>query len=154
MKSHEILREATGKVGVKAVAVDMNLSTSLVYKWCQSKDGRNASGAENPLDRVLTICELTEDEGPIAWLCQQVDGFFVKNPSADEGGRQPLLKVTQEILKEFSDLLDVMSRSIENDGEVDAREAANIRKEWEELKAVTESFVVACESGAYRPSRY
>ena len=32
MKSHEVLRESMEHVGVKAIATDMQLSTSLLYK--------------------------------------------------------------------------------------------------------------------------
>ena len=34
-ESYEVLKDAIDKVGVKAVAHDMNLSTPLLYKWCQ-----------------------------------------------------------------------------------------------------------------------
>ena len=56
---------------------------------------------------------------------------------------------TQKILQEFSDLLDAVSSSVENDGDIDAKEAKRIRREWEDLKRITESFVVACERGVY-----
>jgi len=151
MESYEVLKRAASEIGVKCLAADMGLSSSLVYKWCQAKEGRYASGAENPLDRVRKICALTGDHRPIAWLCEQINGYYVKNPDLAEEPELPLLRVTQEILKEFSELLDVVSDSIENDGKVDAGEAARIRKEWEDLKSVTESFVTACERGAYRP---
>ena len=39
MKSHEILKQSMENVGVKAIASDMHLSSSLRYKWCQSSDG-------------------------------------------------------------------------------------------------------------------
>jgi len=150
VESYEILKKAIGKVGAKSVAADMNLSTSLVYKWCQPHDSQGSSGAENPLGRVATVCDLTDTTEPIAWLCRQADGYFVKNPDPPAQSRQPIIKVTQGILKEFSELLDVVSRSIEDDGQVDSAESARIRKEWEDLKAVTEGFVHACELGAYR----
>ena len=150
MASHEVLKRAAAEIGVKCLAADMGLSASLVYKWCQAREGKYASGADNPLDRILKICELTGDHRPIAWLCEQVNGFYVKNPDHPEEPELPLLRVTQEILKEFSELLDVVSNSIEDDGRVDVGEAAQIRKEWEDLKSVTEGFVTACEQGTYR----
>jgi hypothetical protein len=42
-----------------------------------------------------------------------------------------------------------VSKSIADDGKIDTEEAEKIRKEWEELKEATESFVVACEKGIY-----
>ena len=38
MNSYEVLKNAITPVGAKSIAADMNLSTSLIYKWCQSKD--------------------------------------------------------------------------------------------------------------------
>ena len=83
MESYEVLRDAMGDSGAKAVAVRLGLSTSLIYKWCQEPteevlDGR--SGARNPLDRVHEICCTTDSHGPVTWLCQKVGGFFVRNP--------------------------------------------------------------------------
>ena len=35
MRSHEVLREAAEKIGVKALAARLRLSPALVYKWCE-----------------------------------------------------------------------------------------------------------------------
>ena len=59
MDSDEILKKAITPVGAKSIAMDMNLSTSLIYKWCQSKD-YNTGAADNPLDRIVLLYELTE----------------------------------------------------------------------------------------------
>ena len=147
-----ILSSDLSKVGVKSVAADMNLSTSLLYKWCQAQDAPDASGADNPLDRLHRVYELTEDDRLISWLCNKADGYFVKNPHDPDEEAKPLLIITQNILREFSGMLEAMSESIENDGHIDEAEAKAIRKEWEELKSLTESFVNACEKGSYHPS--
>jgi len=39
--------------------------------------------------------------------------------------------------------------TVTNGEGVDETEAGRIRKEWEELKCLSESFVVACESGCF-----
>ena len=57
MESHEVLKKAMDNLGVKSVASKLNLSTSLVYKWCQPSESPNDSGAENPLDRLDRICQ-------------------------------------------------------------------------------------------------
>jgi len=149
MDSHEVMREAFKEKGVKAVAAAMNLSTSLLYKWCEPKDSPDAAGADNPLDRLAKIFEVTGDRAPVAWLCRQADGFFVRNPSPNVRSKIDLLRVTQGILKEFTELLDAVSKSFEDDGNIDANEAKRIRSEWEDLKTAMESFVVACEQGTY-----
>ena len=149
MESHEILKNTIKPVGAKSIAMDMNLSTSLVYKWCEPAQGPDAAGADNPLDRVLRICELTDDCSPIEWLCEKTNGFRADNPEGVKVKRMPVLKSTRAILKEFSDVLEVVSKSYEDDNKIDEGEAKRIRKEWEELKRITESFVSACEKGAY-----
>ncbi len=147
--SHEVLKKSVSDLGVKSVASDLGLSTSLIYKWCQPNDSEDASGADNPLDRLARVYELTGDRGPIDWLCQQADGYFVENAPTEDIDKIPLLHMTRRIVREFSGLLDVLTESVENDDVVDLDEAASIRTEWEELKSTAESFVCACEKGVY-----
>ena len=147
--SNEVLKKSVSDLGVKSVASDLGLSTSLIYKWCQPTDTEEASGADNPLDRLSRVYELTQDLGPVRWLCQQADGYFVPNAPVQEEDAIPLLHMTRRIVREFSDLLDVLTDSIENDGKIDLAEAEKIRVEWEELKSSAESFVGSCEKGVY-----
>jgi len=153
VKSWEILREAADKVGVKSLAAKLNLSTALVYKWCQESPGDEpgASGARNPLDRVKEIFDITEDPRVVNWLCHECDGFFVQNPHVQPGDAEDhLLATTQRVVNDFGELLSAVSRSVENDGQISPPEAENIRRCWEHLKTAAEAFVVACERGVYR----
>lgn len=98
-----MLRDAIERVGVKAVASTLNISTALVYKWCQEspRDDPAASGARNPLDRLRRIYDLTHDERLVQWLCAAANGFFVRNPTAAVGSReQRLLDSTQKVVEE------------------------------------------------------
>lgn len=149
MDSYEVLKNSLSSLGVKSVASDMGLSTSLIYKWCQPSDAEDSSGADNPLDRLAKMVELTGDTGPVRWLCQQADGYFVTNVPPRELDAMPMLNMTRQIVREFSELLDVLTASIENEGNIDLKEAEKIRKEWEELKSSAESFVNSCEKGNY-----
>ncbi len=150
MESHEVLKKAVTEIGTKAIASDMSLSASLIYKWCEPKDSPDAGGADNPLDRLARVYELTGDTGPVEWLCQKAGGFYVPNQSEKSKEETlTILPVTQKILKEFSEMLSAVSKSLEDDGQIDEEEAGRIRKEWEELKSIAESFVVACEKGEY-----
>jgi len=150
MQSYEVLKKAVSGVGVKSVASDMKLSSALVYRWCEPSDTPDASGAKNPLDRVAALCDLTGDREPIKWLCRQVDGFFVKNTDADDNFEGSVFEATQKMLKEFSDVLQSVTNGMRDDGEIDKGEAEQLRDEWEDLKSVAESFIVACERGEYR----
>lgn len=153
MKSWEVLRDAIERVGVKAVAARLNLSTAMVYKWCQepSQDDVDASGALNPLDRLRTILEMTNDPRIANWLCNVADGFYVANPNVKPHEHdEQLLSATQRMVQDFSELLREVSRSVENDGFILQDEAERIRQSWERLKGQAESFVIACERGQYR----
>lgn len=149
MDSYKVMKKSVSDLGVKSVASDLGLSTSLIYKWCQPSDSEDASGAENPLDRLARVYELTGDKGPVQWLCRKADGFFVENAPSEEIDAIPLLHMTRRIVREFSDVLDVLTESIDNDGQIDLDEARQIRQEWEKLKSSAESFVSSCEKGVY-----
>lgn len=152
MKSWEVLREAADRIGVKALAARLNLSTALVYKWCQEspRDDPGGSGARNPLDRLKEIVDATGDARVINWLCNAVGGFFVQNPVVVPGeSEEQLLGTTERVVADFGDLLGAVSRSIEDDGQITGDEADRIRQAWENLKTKAECFVVACEGGMY-----
>lgn len=153
MDSHEVMRKTVAKAGVKSVAADMMLSPSLIYKWCEAK-GLENSGADNPLDRILNLCHITGDHGPIIWLCEQVNGFFVENIAPDMLETElRVLNMTQKILKEFSEMLDMVSKSMAHENGIDKDEARSIRVEWEDLKRVAEQFVLGCEMGVFAPAQ-
>ena len=153
MKSHEVLKESMENVGVKAIASDMNLSSSLLYKWCQPNDEEDENGTNNPLDRVAKIFEATGDENLVVWVCQQADGFFSPNPKVGENAAENLFANTHRLVAEFSDLLREVSQSYDKDGEICQEDARRIRREWEELKGAGESFVMACEQGCFKTEK-
>ncbi len=149
MESYEVMKSAVAQVGAKAVAADMSLSASMIYKWCEPSEGPDAAGADNPLDRLERIREITGETGPIEWLCEKAGGFFVENAKAGAAPEASLFNMTHRIVKEFSEMLHAVSNSMEDDQRIDEKEAAKIRKEWEQLKRVGEAFVTACERGGY-----
>jgi len=152
MHSYEVLRRAIDSVGVKSVAAGLRLSPAMIYKWCQESVQKDpdASGARNPLDRVAEVVKATGDTEVVNWLCHEADGFFVSNPEPfDHDLDTELLVNTQKMVTEFSNLLLTVTRSIEDDGQIEPKEADQIRGAWEVLKSTAESFTVACERGAY-----
>lgn len=156
MRSHEVLRKATDGIGVKALASALKLSPALVYKWCQEFDPADPDegGARNPLDRVAEIVRLTGDVDVVRWICHQAGGFFVTNPpERSERVGTELIVNTQRLVKEFSQLLMTVTKSIADDGEIEAHEAERIRDQWEQFKSVVETFTVACERGVYHRGR-
>jgi hypothetical protein len=152
MKSSEVIQRAMEGVGVKKVAAAMNVSSSLVYKWCEGTgDGAadEASGALNPLDRVAALWDSTQAVDLIDWLCQRAGGTFVPNPFRDMDVNAEYVERTQKIVRDFSELLAAVSQSMINDGRVDREEAEHIRRHWQMLKRHAESFVMACEQGLF-----
>lgn len=157
MNSFEILREVVEDVGAKQVAFDLRVSSSLVYKWCSHPGERgdmDATGARNPLDRIVQICESTRSQRPVEWLCGQMGGYFVESPDAEpEELDAEFLRHTQELVGRFSQLLNVLSTSIANEGRIDEGESDEIRRQWRELQSHGEAFVRACEHGHFDPHR-
>lgn len=147
MESHEILKEAFEKTSPKAVAAELGVSLSLVYKWAQEQSA-TGSGSRNPLDRILEIVRLTEDIRIVEWLCAQCGGYFVRNPdTACEKGFE-YLPATNEIVSQFSVLLARISQAA-LDNSIDGEESAEIRQHWDKLKCYAEGFVRCCEEGDF-----
>jgi hypothetical protein len=155
MKSYEVIRSAVDDLGVKAVAAGLKVSAALVYKWCEAPAEQmdpEASGAKNPLDRVREMYLLTKDIRLIRWLCNESGGFFAANPVPDlrKTADATIFDETRTMVRDFSELLDAVTASLEDDQKIDAEEADQIRQKWEDLKACVEGFTVSCEKGLYR----
>ena len=155
MKSYEVIRQATDEPGVKAVAAALRVSAALVYKWCEPPEGADdpdASGAKNPLDRVREMYEITKDIRLIRYLCNEAEGFFVANPKMPPPGKsldENIFAETRSMVREFSELLDTITESLEKTPGIQIDEAVQIRQRWEDLKACVERFVRGCEAGFY-----
>lgn len=143
MESHEVLREAFQKTTPKAVAAELGVSLSLVYKWTE-RPTEDGTGSRNPLDRLRTIVELSGDTGIVEWLCRTQGGHFVKDPEVGGEKVPQVLPATQEIIGQFSDLLARISDAAD-DHSVTRDEAKSIRRCWDRLKSYAEAFVRACE---------
>ena len=148
MESHEVLRRALRKTTPKAVAAELGVSLSLVYKWAE-KPADEISASRNPLDRLLEIIRLSGDPGIVEWLCQKQGGHFVKDPDVSGHQIDHVLPATQEIIGQFSDLLARISNAA-TDHSVTAEEADEIRQCWDKLKSYAEAFVRACENGDFK----
>src|SRR5580692_310848 len=140
MKSYEILRHAVDEPGVKAGAGALKVSPALVYKWCEPPSDTadpDQSGAKNPLDRVREMYLLTKDIRLVRWLCNEAGGFFISNPVPDLSRSldENVFKETRTMVRDFSELLEAVTQSVEHDSMIDPTEADLIRQKWEDLKA-------------------
>lgn len=156
MKSYEVIRQAVDEPGVKSVAAALKVSAALVYKWCEAPadaEDPEQSGAKNPLDRVRELYLVTKDIRLVRWLCNSADGFFVSNPVPDlrKSLDESVFSQTRQMVREFSELLDTVTKSLEETPGIQPDEAVAIRQKWEDLKACVENFVIGCERGHYLP---
>lgn len=147
MESHEVLRKAFAKTSPKAVASDLGVSLSLVYKWAE-KQAEDGSGSRNPLDRLLKIIELSGDTTIVEWLCRKSGGYFVRNPESKCDQGYEVLPATNEIVGQFSSLLQRIA-SAALDHSITSDEASEIRECWDNLKSYAEGFVTCCEEGDF-----
>lgn len=147
MKSHEVLKGAFESTSPKALADDLGVSLSLIYKWAQEQS-ELGSGSRNPLDRLKAIIESTGDMRILRWLCEESGGYFVTNPQSHcEQGYQ-VLPATSEILTRFSEMINKISEAAQ-DQSITEDEASEIRACWDILKGFTEGFVMCCEEGDF-----
>lgn len=149
MQSHEILREVFQTCSPKQVAAELGLSLSMIYKWAEPPDPVAGSGSTNPLDRIDALLRCTNDRRLVQWICERAGGFFILNPKVNKPHPSYLIPATNEIVQEFADLLAVIAAAAA-DNQISEKESQQIRRRWEELKSVTESFVACCEEGNFR----
>ncbi len=147
MEPHELMKEVLKRTSAKQIAAEMGLSLSLIYKWTEPpmKEG-GTSGS--PLDRIADLVRATKDPSIPQWVCEQADGFFIRNPKHLPPNR-PLIPLTNDIVQEFADMLATIAQS-SADSVITKHEARKIRARWEELKSVTEGFVHAAEHGSFK----
>ncbi len=148
MQSHEVLREVLASTSAKQIAADLDLSLSLIYKWAEPQNPETGASGTNPLERVDQLYQSTKDQRIVQWLCHRAGGFFIKNPRTQSDRPDHLIPATNRIVQEFADLLAVVATAA-SDSNISAAEAKAIRKRWQDLKTVTETFVVCCEEGNF-----
>ena len=111
MDSHEVMKEVLKRTSAKQIAADMALSLSLIYKWAEPPIDDSGSGASSPLDRVGQLIRITGDARLAQWVCEQADGFYIRNPHNLPPGR-PLIPVTNDIVQEFADMLATIKSGV------------------------------------------
>ena len=149
MQAHEVMKELLKRTSAKQIAAEMNLSLSLIYKWAEPPEDGGGSGASSPLDRVGQLVRTTGDMHVAQWVCEQADGFYIRNPH-NLPPTANVIPATNGIVQEFADMLATIATA-SADSTISKEEARTIRRRWEELKSVTEAFVKAAESGNFGP---
>ncbi|MBX3473030.1 MAG: hypothetical protein KF754_01450 [Planctomycetes bacterium] len=151
-QTHRVLKQAVERAGPKRVARALDVSLSLVYKWTQpprTKRNPTASGARNPLDKLVTIFSLSQDLEVVHFLCQVARGYYTANPTQAGKPQQNFVSATVSSLNDFADLLQYAEKSLSDDGAIDEAEAGKLRRQWDRLKGRLEQFIVSCEEGQF-----
>ena len=146
----QVLRETLAPLGFKNAARQLGLSPKLLEGWC---DPPAAYGSlpDDPLSRLAALLHLTQDQKLLEWFCQRCNGFFVSPRHQPGSGPASALTALQKVVSEFAGLLARVTDSLARHGEISAAESVEIRRIWQNLKGVGESFVVATESGRFGP---
>ena len=142
-----MLKEAFDKSSPKEIASELGVSLSLVYKWAQDQSD-TGSGSRNPLDRVVELYKLTGNQRILEYICEESDGYFVRNPTSHCQQGFQVLPATNEIVAQFSSLLTRISEAA-IDNSITNDEAEDIRHCWDKLKGYGEGFVRCCEEGDF-----
>lgn len=151
-ETHAVLKQSVERAGPKRVARALDVSLSLVYKWTQpprTKRNPGASGARNPLDKLVTIFSLSQDLELIHFLCRIGRGYFTANPAGAARNERNFVSATVNALNDFADMLQYAEKSLTNDGRIDEGEAVKLRRQWDKLKGRLEQFIVSCEEGQF-----
>ncbi|MCL4730715.1 MAG: hypothetical protein KJ044_09820, partial [Planctomycetes bacterium] len=151
-ETHRGLKQAVERAGPKRVARALDVSLSLVYKWTQpprTKRNPTASGARNPLDKLVTIFSLSQDLEIVHFLCRIARGYYPSHPQHGGKPEPNFVSATVSALNDFADMLQYAEKSLTNDGAIDENEAGKLRRQWDKLKGRLEQFIVACEEGQF-----
>lgn len=140
MNSKEALKKACKERGVKEIAQSLRLSPTAIYNQINDPEKNDI------LSKFVDFVNACGNDIPVEWVCEELNGIFVKNPNivAESDYMKP--PYVPEALKEFSDVILEIGNAMEDDS-ITPEEAVKIRKEWDELKIVLERFVLACEFG-------
>ncbi len=140
MDSKEAMRRACENVGIKTVAEALGLSQTAIYNQINDENRKDI------LAKFVDFVNACGDDSPMVWACEQLNGMFIRNPEVTVDHFQDANQCVSDTLREFSDVIKEISIALQ-DNRVTRDEADRIRKEWEELKLLLESFVLACEFG-------
>jgi phage portal protein BeeE len=139
MNSKETMKLAAKQTGVKEIAQALGVAPSTLYNQMNDEDKVDI------LQRFVDFSNLCANDVAISWACEQLGGSFTPNLKIDNY-QTAASECVARSLKEFSDVIRAIGDAIA-DGKITLEEAESIRKEWQDLKSLMESFVLACETG-------
>lgn len=139
MNSKEAMRKACEESGIKAVADALGISSSAIYNQI------NDPNKSDILGKFVDFVNACGNDVAITWACGELDGLFIRNPDSRVSENVDP-NCVPDALKEFGDVIKEIGSALD-DGKVSRKEAESIRREWDELKVLLESYVLSCEMG-------
>jgi hypothetical protein len=95
MNSKEAMKIACQKIGVKVVAESLGLSPTAIYNQI------NDESKNDILQKFVDFVSACEDDTPIQWACEELNGIFVKNPEISVKQKNLMRDCVSNSLKEF-----------------------------------------------------
>jgi hypothetical protein len=141
MNTKEAMYQACKKKGIKEVAKLMGIAPTTLYNQINQN-----MKVPDILDRFIEFCNATESVIPMQYVCEFQNGYFIPNLDIRPKNSVTTQKYMAEAMRKFSNVLDEVSYSLE-DNKICKSDSEKIRHKWEELKHSLESFVLACEFG-------
>lgn len=132
-------------VGVKKVAEAFDVSESIIHKWVETGEHHR----KNPMEDFLKLMEVLKwDPEFMRYICGLGGGCYVKDPPLKNGKAQDLMSVENDVMGNMGGLMKTISIAA-RDKNISSHKARDIRKGWDEVKSLTEGFVVGCEHGNF-----
>lgn len=116
-----------------------------LYHGSVIDETRFKSGSPNPFDYLIRFVEVTEDIRPVSLLCEFLDGTLIESDTPVERSLYDLEKTWREVDTELHEMMAAIGNAVRDD-RLDQGEAANIAREWQDVRSWMESFLSACSN--------
>lgn len=140
MNSKQALKLSCQDRGVKDIAECLSISPTAIYNQINDPDKNDI------LNKFVDFVNACGNDIPIQWAAAELNGIFLKNPDIEAKKDEINQTYVPEALQNFGNVIKEIGQAME-DGKVTLEEAEKIRKEWDKLKILLETFVLACEFG-------
>ena len=140
MNSKQALKLACQDRGIKDIAECLSISPTAIYNQI------NDPGKNDILNKFVDFVNACGNDIPIQWAASELNGIFLKNPDIEAKKDEINQTYVPEALQDFGNVIKEIGQAME-DGKVTLEEAEKIREEWDKLKVLLETFVLACEFG-------
>lgn len=140
MTSKEALKLACKDRGVKEIAESLCISPTAIYNQINDPDKNDM------LNKFVDFVNACGNDIPIQWAAGELNGMFLKNPDIEAKKEEINQTYVPEALQDFGNVIKEIGEAMA-DGKVTLKEAEAIREQWEKLKVLLETFVLACEFG-------